>query len=119
MAADAARCQTHSPKTTERNQKERSETIMTFADTKTIPNRSVVFFPACLGGSLDNALKQEGITDWQILTPEQAVREFGIDGRQIPPVKLYEDMTMTTNNIRVLVSNFKPDEILHKIYMLH
>ena len=92
---------------------------MTFADTKTIPNRSVVFFPACLGGSLDNALKQEGITDWQILTPEQAVREFNIDGRQIPPVKLYEDMTMTTNSIRVLISNFKPDEILHKIYMLH
>lgn len=96
---------------------------MTFANTPKTKNKTVVFFPAVLGGSLDNALRKEGLTGWEIMKPIAASKKYNVE----PPrdkdgklsVKFYPDMPNTTSQIRALVSNFQADAILEKIYALH
>lgn len=96
---------------------------MTFKDIKTTPETTVVFFPATLGGSLNNALKKEGITGWKIMKTHEAEEQYGTkcptdeNGRRA--VKMYDDAPNLTRQIKAFVSNFDKAEITKKIYELH
>lgn len=76
---------------------------MTFADTPKTQHNTVVFFPAVLGGALDNTLRKEGITDWEIMKPIAAAKKYNIkpprdeDGKL--SVKVYPDMSNATSQI--------------------
>lgn len=96
---------------------------MKFADTKRSPNKTIVFFPMCLAGSLDNALRKENLTGWKIVKNREARETYGVecpkDANGLAAVSLYADMPGTTNQVRALVSDFDVVEILAKIYKLH
>ena len=96
---------------------------MTFSDIRHTESKTVVFFPANLGGSLDNALRSEGIEDWAILRVPEAEQTHGIecprDENGHLSVKLYEDMDLMTNQVRALVSHLDPETVLHRIYSLY
>lgn len=96
---------------------------MTFADVKRTSETTIVFFPAVLGGNLNNALRKENITGWEILKPHAAETKYNIAGPHDEHgdfcVKIYADDPLTTSQVRALVSNFDKDEILAKIYQLH
>lgn len=95
---------------------------MKFADTKRSPDKTVVFFPFALKGSLVNALQKEGLTDWRIIKWPEAEKEYGArcprDENGRPAIPIYPDIPGTTNQIKALVSDFDADEILEKIYQL-
>lgn len=96
---------------------------MTFANTKRVPETTVVFFPACLAGSLNHALKQENIENWKIVKPQTAEQKYHTpaprDGTGHLRIRLYENSELTTTQLKALVSNFDITEITPKIYALH
>lgn len=96
---------------------------MTFADTKRVPETTVVFFPACLAGSLDDALKRSGLTDYKIIKTREAREKYGVDCTRdengAAAVPMYDDMPGTTDQVRALVSNFDADQVRTRIYALH
>lgn len=96
---------------------------MTFVDTKRVPETTIVFFPACLAGSLDDALKRSGLADYKIITAREAREKYGIDCPRdengAAAVPMYDDMPGTTNQVRALISNFNTDQVRTRIYALH
>lgn len=96
---------------------------MTFANIRRTTETTVVFFPACLAGSLDDALKRSGLTDYKIIKTREAREKYGIDCPRdengAAAVPMYDDMPGTTDQIRALVSNLDAGQARTRIYALH
>lgn len=96
---------------------------MKFANTKKAMKKTVVFFPSCLGGSLNDALQKENLSGWEILRPKDAEQKYGAKAPRDETgklcVRLYTDSPLTTTQVKAFASDFDETEILAKIYALH